>query len=72
LPITGLRTAFNGASAYRKPLNDWLRITSVLNDLCDSMSQAPFYPFTLAAPVVAKLQLVHEVIADAADHLADN
>ncbi len=54
-----------GAAEYLKLINDWLRITSVLNELSDSMGQAPFYPFTLAAPVVAKLQLVHEVIAQA-------
>ncbi len=54
-----------GATEYLKLINDWLRITSVLNELSDSMGQAPFYPFTLAAPVVAKLQLVHEVIGQA-------
>jgi hypothetical protein len=54
-----------GSAAYLKLINDWLRITSVLNELSDSMGQAPFYPFTLPAPVVAKLQLVHEVIAQA-------
>lgn len=54
-----------GAGAYLKLINDWLRITSVLNELSDSMGQPPFYPFTLPAPVVAKLQFVHEVIAQA-------
>jgi hypothetical protein len=52
-----------GSASYLQLVNDWLRLTSVLNELSDSMGQAPFYPFTLTAPVVAKLQVVHEVIA---------
>jgi hypothetical protein len=43
-------------------VNDWLRLTSVLNELSNSMGQAPFYPFVLSRKVVAKLQMVHEVI----------
>jgi hypothetical protein len=54
-----------GSSAYLKFINDWLRMTSVLNELSDSMGQAPFYPFVLSRTVVAKLQLVHEVITQA-------
>jgi hypothetical protein len=56
-----------GSSAYLKLINDWLRLTSVLNELSDSMGQAPFYPFMLSRRVVAKLQLVHEVITQARD-----
>ena len=52
-----------GALEYLQLINDWLRLTSVLNELSDSMGQAPFYPFTLSRKVVAKLQLVHEIIA---------
>jgi hypothetical protein len=52
-----------GSGDYLKLINDWLRMTSALNELSDSMGQAPFYPFALSAPVVAKLQFVHEVIA---------
>jgi hypothetical protein len=52
-----------GAGEYLQLINDWLRLTSVLNELSDSMGQAPFYPFVLSRTVVAKLQLVHEVIA---------
>jgi hypothetical protein len=55
----------SGASAYLQLINDWLRLTSVLNELSDSMGQAPFYPFVLSHKVVAKLQLVHEVISRA-------
>lgn len=54
-----------GSGAYLQLINDWLRLTSVLNELSDSMGQAPFYPFVLSRKVVAKLQLVHEVIAQA-------
>ncbi len=54
-----------GAPEYLRLVNDWLRLTSVLNELSDSMGQAPFYPFVLSRTVVAKLQLVHEVIAQA-------
>jgi hypothetical protein len=54
-----------GSSTYLQLINDWLRLTSVLNELSDSMGQAPFYPFVLSRTVVAKLQLVHEVIAHA-------
>jgi hypothetical protein len=54
-----------GSQGYLQFVNDWLRLTSVLNELSDSMGQAPFYPFVLSRAVVAKLQLVHEVIAQA-------
>jgi hypothetical protein len=52
-----------GSDAYLQLINDWLRLTTVLNELSDSMGQAPFYPFVLSHTVVAKLQLVHEVIS---------
>lgn len=52
-----------GSQAYLQLINDWLRLTSVLNELSDSMGQASFYPFVLSRTVVAKLQFVHEVIA---------
>jgi hypothetical protein len=51
-----------GSNEYLQLVNDWLRLTSVLNELSDSMGQAPFYPFVLSRKVVAKLQMVHEVI----------
>jgi hypothetical protein len=52
-----------GSNEYLQLVNDWLRLTSVLNELSDSMGQAPFYPFVLSRKVVAKLQMVHEVIS---------
>ncbi len=55
----------SGSDEYLQLINDWLRLTSVLNELSDSMGQAPFYPFLLSRKVVAKLQFIHEVIAHA-------
>jgi hypothetical protein len=52
----------HGATSYLQLINDWLRLTSVLNELSDSMGQPPFYPFVLSRAVVAKLQLIHAVI----------
>jgi hypothetical protein len=54
-----------GAADFLRWINAWLRMTSVLNELSDSMGQNAFYPFVLSRAVVAKLQLVHEVIAQA-------
>jgi hypothetical protein len=54
-----------GAQAYLTLINNWLRITGVLNELSDSMGERAFYPFVLPRAVVAKLQLVHEVIRGA-------
>ncbi len=54
-----------GSKAYLQLINDWLRLTGVLNELSDSLGQASFYPFVLSRKVVAKLQFVHEVIAHA-------
>jgi hypothetical protein len=51
-----------GAERFLRLINAWLRMTSVLNELSDSMGQNAFYPFVLSRSVVAKLQLVHEVI----------
>jgi hypothetical protein len=46
-------------------LNSWLRLTVILNELSRSMGQPDFYPFVMSAPVVAKLQFVQMVVADA-------
>jgi hypothetical protein len=51
-----------GSAEFLKLVNDWLQLTSALNELSDSMGEKSFYPFVLSAPVVAKLQVVHEVI----------
>jgi hypothetical protein len=51
-----------GAQAYLDFINNWLSITTVLNELSGSMGERDFYPFVLPAAAVAKLQLVHEVV----------
>ena len=43
-------------------LNSWLKLTAVLNELCRSMGQPDFYPFTLPAATVRKLHFIHTVI----------
>jgi hypothetical protein len=51
-----------GAQAYLDFINNWLSITTVLNELSGSMGERDFYPFVLPTAAVAKLQLVHEVV----------
>ena len=46
-------------------LNQWMRITGVLNELSRSMGMPDFYPFVLSAPTVRKLHLVHQIIQSA-------
>ena len=43
-------------------LNSWLKLTAVLNELCRSMGQPDFYPFTLPTSTIRKLHFVHSVI----------
>ena len=40
-------------------------MTMLLNELARSMGQPDFYPFVMSRPVVAKLQFVQMVVADA-------
>ena len=51
-----------GAQAFLDFVNNWLRMTHVLNELSRSMGERDFYPFMLPHIAVAKLQLVHEVV----------
>jgi hypothetical protein len=44
-------------------LADWLPLTYALNALNRSMGHDDLYPFVLAAPVVEKLALVHELVS---------
>jgi hypothetical protein len=53
------------AGRFLELLNDWLRMTLILNELSLSMGQPDFYPFVMSAPVVAKLQFIQMVVADA-------
>lgn len=47
-------------------VNDWVRLTVILNELSENMGLKPFYPFVLAKPVVKKLHFVHLAIDQAA------
>jgi hypothetical protein len=44
-------------------VNAWLPISALMNELARSMGQPDFYPFVLSAPAVAKLHLVHRIVA---------
>jgi hypothetical protein len=46
-------------------LNGWIEIVMVLNEMARSMGVPDFYPFVMCKPVVAKLHLIHMVVADA-------
>jgi hypothetical protein len=48
-------------------LNAWLKLTAVLNELCRSMGQPDFYPFTLPAATVRKLHFIHSIIRTGTD-----
>jgi hypothetical protein len=53
------------ADRFLRMLNAWLRMTVLLNELARSMGQPDFYPFVMSGPVVAKLQFVQIVVAEA-------
>ena len=43
-------------------LNDWMRLTTLLNEMSRSMGQPDFYPFVLPREVVAKLHFIHLLV----------
>jgi hypothetical protein len=43
-------------------LNDWTRLTTLLNEMSRSMGQPDFYPFVLPRRVVAKLHFIHLLV----------
>jgi hypothetical protein len=53
------------ADRFLQLLNAWLRMSVLLNELSRTMGQPDFYPFVMSAPVVAKLQFVQMVVAEA-------
>ena len=53
------------ADRFLHLLNGWLRMTLLINELARSLGQPDFYPFVMSAPVVAKLQFIQIVVADA-------
>ena len=43
-------------------LNDWTRLTTMLNEMSRSMGQPDFYPFVLPREVVARLHFIHLLV----------
>ncbi len=43
-------------------LNDWTRLTTLLNEMSRSMGQPDFYPFVLPHEVIAKLHFIHLLV----------
>jgi hypothetical protein len=66
-----------GAQHFLDFLNDWTRLTTMLNEMSRSMGQPDFYPFVLPRATVAKLHFIHLLVTssswlsdDAADVFA--
>jgi hypothetical protein len=53
-------------AAFAHILAGWLPLTYALNAVNRSMGRADLYPFTLAPPVIDKLQFVHDRVREAA------
>ena len=51
-----------GAQNFLDFLNDWTRLSTLLNEMSRSMGQPDFYPFVLPHEVVAKLHFVHLLV----------
>jgi len=50
------------AQVFLDFLNDWTRLTTLLNEMSRSMGQPDFYPFVLPHEVVAKLHFIHLLV----------
>jgi hypothetical protein len=51
-----------GARSFEEILENWLPLTYALNAVNRSMGNDDLYPFTLAAPVIEKLNFVHDQV----------
>ncbi len=51
-----------GAQIFLDFLNDWTRLTTLLNEMSRSMGQPDFYPFVLPHEVIAKLHFIHLLV----------
>jgi hypothetical protein len=51
-------------------INHWFPLTYALNNLNRGLGLPDAYPFVLSAPVIAKLQYVHDVISRAGQQAA--
>lgn len=54
--------AHPGAQQFLDFLNDWMRLTTLLNEMSRSMGQSDFYPFVLPREVLAKLHFIHLLV----------
>ena len=52
------------AQQFLNFLNDWMQLTTLLNEMSRSMGQSDFYPFVLPREVVAKLHFIHLRVTD--------
>src|SRR3954447_23286687 len=52
------------AERFLSFLNSWLKLSAAMNELCRSMGQPDFYPFTLPERAVTKLHFVHLVVCE--------
>ncbi len=50
------------AQAFLDVVNDWARLTTMLNEMSRAMGLPDFYPFVLPHQAVAKLQLIHFLV----------
>jgi hypothetical protein len=50
------------AASMKSLIDAWLPLTFALNNLNRSMGYSDLYPFVLAAPVIRKMQFIHEII----------
>ncbi len=46
---------------FKTIIDNWFPLTFAVNSLNRSMGQEDFYPFIISAPVIEKLQFIHEV-----------
>ncbi|MFT4196772.1 MAG: putative zinc-binding metallopeptidase [Pseudoxanthomonas sp.] len=64
-PASLYRPEADDAAPFLAAINDWVRLTGVLNELSRSMGVPDFYPFVMSLDVVRKLQFVHLVVKQA-------
>jgi hypothetical protein len=62
------RPAEPGAERFLGFVNSWTRLSSAMNEVSRSMGLPDFCPFVLSRSVVAKLHLIHMVVAEASVH----
>jgi hypothetical protein len=51
------------ASKFINMCNNWLRLSSAMNELSRSMGHADYYPFVLSAATIRKLYFIDKVVA---------